>query len=247
MGNMPNAIILMYHNIATPPKNARIPNLYVTPRMFRFQMWYLKIAGFNVLSIKDLVQAVEAGDVTEKMVAITFDDGFVDFYQNAFPVLRRCGYPATVYVVSSLAGRDNAWDAKNEAVKKPLMTWDMVREVSRNGVEIGSHTRTHPQLTKLSGAALKEELAGSKQDIEEHLNRSVEQFCYPYGDFNDVVKNEVVKAGYQYAVVTQRGHVVKGNDRFALRRVPVKLITNPFSFFYKVHTSSEKRKGKQKE
>jgi peptidoglycan/xylan/chitin deacetylase (PgdA/CDA1 family) len=244
---MPKAIILMYHNIDTPPKHARIPNLYVTLRMFRFQMWYLKIAGFKVLPIKDVVQAVEAGDATQNMAAITFDDGFVDFYQNAYPVLKHYGYPATVYVVSELAGKDNVWDSEKETVKKPLMTWDQVREVSTHGIEIGSHTRSHPQLTTLSGDALKEELSGSKQKIEEELNRSVEHFCYPYGDWNDTVKAEVIKAGYQFAVVTQRGHVVKGSDALALRRVPIKLITNPFSFLYKVHTNSEKRKGKQKE
>src|SRR6266542_5485281 len=146
---MPNAIILMYHSIDVPPKNARIPNLYVTPRMFRFQMWYLKFAGFKVVSIKDLVQAVEAGKVTHNIIAITFDDGFMDYYRNAYPVLKQYDYPSTVYVVSGLMGKDTVWDSGKEAVKKPLMNWDMVREVSSHGVEIGSHTRTHPQLTTL--------------------------------------------------------------------------------------------------
>ena len=76
---MPKAIILMYHNIDKPPKGARIPNLYVTPRMFRFQMWYLKAAGFRVVSIQDLVAAVEAGDTRHNMAAITFDDGYAGF------------------------------------------------------------------------------------------------------------------------------------------------------------------------
>jgi peptidoglycan/xylan/chitin deacetylase (PgdA/CDA1 family) len=242
---MPKAIILMYHNIDLSPKNARIPNLYVKPGMFRFQMWYLKIAGFKVMPIKELVAAVEAGEASRNMVAITFDDGYEDFYKNAYPVLKGYGYPSTVYVVPGLVGKDNIWDSQNEAVKKPLMTWDQIQEVSRNGVEIGSHTRSHPQLATLSGEALKEELAGAKRDIEEHLGREVDHFCYPYGNYNDDVKSEVIKAGYRYAVVTQRGHVLKGSDPLALRRVPVKLIANPFSFLYKVHTNSERNKGKQ--
>ena len=72
---MPKAIILMYHNIDNPPKGARIPNLYVTPGMFKFQMWYLKMASFRVLSVQDLVASVERGETRQNMAAITFDDG----------------------------------------------------------------------------------------------------------------------------------------------------------------------------
>src|SRR3972149_7617099 len=115
---MPKAIILMYHNIDNPPKGARIPNLYVTPRMFRFQMWYLKAAGFRVLSIQNLVAAVDAGDARHNIAAITFDDGYMDFYKNAYPVLKRYGYPSTVYVVSGLVGKDNVWDSLNENFMK---------------------------------------------------------------------------------------------------------------------------------
>ena len=117
---MPKAIILMYHNIDNPPNGARIPNLYVTPRMFRFQMWYLKTAGFGVVSIKDLLEAVEAGNMRRSVVSITFDDGYADFYKNAYPVLKQYGYPATVYVVSGLVGKENVWDYTNENFNKPL-------------------------------------------------------------------------------------------------------------------------------
>ncbi len=243
---MHKAIILMYHNIDNPPKGARIPNLYVTPRMFRFQMWYLNTAGFRVLSIQDLVAAVEAGDTRHNMAAITFDDGYADFYKNAYPVLEHYGYPSTVYVVSKLAGDDNAWDARNENFGKPLMDWNKIIEISGSGVQIGSHTRTHPELTRISSGEQIEEISASKKDLEERLNHPVETFCYPGGDHNEQVKEAVRKAGYCYAVTTQRGHVEKGCDPYALRRIPVKLITNPFSFLYKIHTDSEKRKGKQR-
>ena len=243
---MPKAVILMYHNIAVPPKGARIPNLYVTPGMFRFQMWYLKTAGFKVMSVQDLLAAVEAGEGRRRnMAAITFDDGFVDFYDNAYPMLKAYGYPATVYVVSGQVNGWNAWDTQIDTVRKSLMDWGRITEISKHGIQIGSHTKTHPALTKLSPGSLTDELVGSKREIEERLNRPVDHFCYPYGDCDDRVKDAVKNAGYHYAVVTQRGHVVPGNDPFALRRVPVKLITNPFSFLYKIHTDSEKRKGRQ--
>ena len=122
-GNMPKAIILMYHNIDNPPKGARIPNLYVTPGMFRFQMWYLKMAGFQVLSVQDLVASVERGETRHNMAAITFDDGYMDFYKNAYPILKQYGYPSTVFIVSELVGKDNVWDSRNENIAKPLMDW----------------------------------------------------------------------------------------------------------------------------
>jgi peptidoglycan/xylan/chitin deacetylase (PgdA/CDA1 family) len=233
----------MYHNIDTPPKGARIPNLYVTPRMFRFQMWFLKKSGFKVLSLTDLLASVAAGNRTDNLVAITFDDGYRDFYENAYPILKQYAYPSTVYVVSELAGKFNTWDSENEIVSKPLMDWDMIREVSKQGVEIGSHSRSHPQLSTLSVEALQEELQGSKSALEKKLNTKVDHFCYPYGNLDPSVKEAVQKAGYRSAVTTQRGHVVERFDSFLLPRIPIKLITNPVTFLYKIHTNSEVRKG----
>lgn len=243
---MSKAIILMYHNIDTPPKGVRIPNLYVTPRMFRFQMWYLKKAGFKVLSLSDMLASVAARVTTENLAAITFDDGYWDFYKNAYPILNQYEYPSTVYVVSDLTGKANTWDSKNENNSKALMDWEMIREISRHNVEIGSHTRSHPQLSTLSGEALQEELRGSKKALEEQLNKPIEHFCYPYGNLDASVKEEVINAGYRSAVTTRRGHVLDEFDPFLLPRIPIKLVTNPVTFLYKIHTDSEMRKGRQK-
>jgi len=242
---MPRAIILMYHNIDNPPKGAKIPNLYVTPTMFRFQMWYLKTAGFKVVSIADLLALASEDNNQSNLAAITFDDGYLDFYKNAYPVLRQYEYPSTIYVVSGLVGKVNSWDLRNESLSKPLMDWNTIREISKNGVQIGSHTITHPELTRISSDEQNKEIVGSKNELEEHLNQPIDAFCYPGGDQNQQVKEAVKKAGYRNAVTTQRGHVEKGFDPFALRRIPIKLITNPFSFLYKIHTKSEKRKGRQ--
>lgn len=235
----------MYHSIDNPPKGAMIPNLYVTPRMFKFQMWYLRTAGFRVLSIQDLFVAVENGQTDHNMAAITFDDGFADFYKNAYPVLRRYGYPSTVFIVSGLVGKENTWDSKKEKIAKPLMDWNTIIEISKNGVQIGSHTKNHPELTRIKPDQQQEEIAGSKKELEKRLNHTIDIFCYPGGDHDDQVKEAVKKAGYRYAVTTKRGHVGKHADPFALRRIPIKLITNPLSFLYKVHSNSEKKKGKQ--
>jgi peptidoglycan/xylan/chitin deacetylase (PgdA/CDA1 family) len=142
-------------------------------------------------------------------------------------------------------GKDNVWDSRNENTAKPLMDRKTLIEISRNGVQIGSHTKTHPELTRLSSGEQDQEISASKKDFEELLDHPVDSFCYPGGDYNEQVKEAVIRAGYRNAVTTKRGHVEKGYDPFALRRIPIKLITNPFSFMYKIHTDSEKRKGKQ--
>ncbi len=242
---MKKALILMYHNIDIPPKNARIPNLYVTPGMFRFQMAWLKTAGFKVLSLEDLLAAVASGPLPHNMAAITFDDGYLDFYRNAYSVLKEHGYPATVFIVSGLVGKESTWDSRKENFVKPLMDWSMIVELSRNGIQIGSHTKTHPELTRIKAAEQLSEMVDSKHELEERLNRAVDTFCYPGGDLDEGVKKLVHSAGYRYAVSTRRGHVTQDFDPFALRRIPIKLITNPLSFMYKIHTNSEKRKGRQ--
>ena len=102
----------MYHNIGIPPKGVPLKSLYVTPRMFRFQMWYLKTAGFKVVSLQEILSFIKGNDSDERLVAITFDDGYQDFYDNAFPVLKTYKLPSTVFLVSDLVGKENIWDSR---------------------------------------------------------------------------------------------------------------------------------------
>lgn len=243
---MPRATILMYHNIACPPQGAKLRSLYVTPRMFRFQMWYLKVAGFQVVGldeIKSFANGTAEKAPPSKMVAITFDDGFTDFYQHAFPVLKRYGYPSTVYCVSDRVGTMNTWDAVQLHAEKSLMSWDMLAEIRRNGVTIGSHTQTHPFLTKLSVEEARDEITASKAILEDNLAVPVEHFCYPYGDYDEDIIGLARAAGYTTATVTGRGHVMPGDNPLALKRVAVTYRTHPLSFMIKLHTDYETRKS----
>ena len=119
---MAKATILMYHNIAIPSQGVRLRSLYVTPDMFRFQMWYLKQAGYQVVSldeIADYAKDSSSAAKSEKKIALTFDDGFADFYHNAFPILKEYGYTATVYLVSDQIGNFNTWDDHQLNAEKP--------------------------------------------------------------------------------------------------------------------------------
>ncbi len=237
------AIILMYHNIGLPPKNAVLRSLYVTPRMFKFQMCYLKTAGFEVVPLTDLASLACKGYSAKRLVSLTFDDGYRDFYENAFPVLKSYGFPSTVFVVSDLVGKENIWDSADGRATEKLLSWKEISRLSREGVTFGSHTRSHPFLSRLSPLEVKDEVAGSKSFLEEKLQTPAESFCYPYGDYNDRIIAQVRNAGYKAAVTTKRGLVHGGDNPFELRRSFIRFSTHPVLFMYKLHSLYEDRKG----
>ncbi len=236
---MGKATILMYHNIGNPAGRAALRSLYVTPRMFGFQMWYLKTAGFRVVPLGKILEFVEGRNSDDKLVALTFDDGFCDFYENAYPVLKSYGYPSTVFLVSDFIGKENLWERPGYSTR--LLGWDMIMEMKDGCVTFGSHTRTHPFLRGLSDDILRREVRESKSVLEERLGRGVEFFCYPYGDYDDTVVDAVRKAGYHGAVTTKRGPVYEGDDPFGMRRTFIRRNTHPLLFMYKLHSGYEDR------
>ncbi|HET6515292.1 MAG TPA: polysaccharide deacetylase family protein [Thermodesulfovibrionales bacterium] len=208
-------------------------------------MWYLKAAGFVVVPLHEIMDFGGTDARRKKVVALTFDDGYEDFYVNAFPVLEKYGYPATVFVVSDLVGTTNAWDENSLGIRKQLMAWDRIRALSSRNVFFGSHTRTHPFLTRIEEQRAREEIDSSKKIIEEQTRHVVETFCYPYGDRNNAVKRMVREAGYKVAVTTDRGSVHREDDPLTLRRAFIRYNTHPIHFLQKLHTGYEDRKGRR--
>ncbi len=239
------AIVLMYHNIAAPPKTGGLRSLYVTPRMFRFQMWYLRAAGFKVVPLGEILSFTKGVDQGGRLAALTFDDGYKDFYQNAYPVLKKYGYPSTVFLVSDLIGKENLWDGERLKIRKRLLDWDEITEMRNHGVAFGSHTKTHPFLSRLPAGAVDEELFVSKAELEERLRLPVEFFCYPYGDYDEKTASVARKAGYLGAVTVNRGLVHRGDDPFEIRRSFIRLGTHPLLFMLKLHSGYEDIKGKR--
>ncbi len=241
---MGRAIVLMYHSIAEPPAGARMKGLYVSPRMFAFQMWYLKKAGFKVVSLEEIAAYAEDGTNTEeKLVALTFDDGFNDFYENAYPILKKYGYPATVYLVAECIGKSNEWDYQELNVKKKLMDWSQIKELQKNGVTFGSHTKTHCFLAEIDSETMWHEINDSKKILEDELGVKIDHFCYPYGSQNQKCRDNVRQAGYRTAVTTKRGYVEKGDDLFFLKRALVRYRTHPVAFAWLLHTDYETGRG----
>ena len=233
--------ILMYHQIdAPPPRGASLRGLTVAPRSFARQMALLKLLGYQGLSMQDLMPYLQ-GQKHGKVVGLTFDDGYQNNVQYALPVLQKHGFTATCYGVSSMMGATNLWD-RGVVAEKPLMSlgnWQTWRDA---GMDVGSHTRTHPKLTELPPDEARAQIAESKRELEKGLDCKVNHFCYPYGWFSTDHRDMVEQAGYRTATTTVRGRVHPGCDRFALNRIMVARATDLVQFAAKVMTGYEDRR-----
>ena len=208
--------------------------------MFRFQMWYLKTAGFKVVALHEILSFINGKNFPKRLVSITFDDGYQDFYDNAFPVLRTYNFPSTVFLVSDLVGKENLWDSQG---RERLLHWDSILEMKDAGVIFGSHSKTHPFLSKLSGKELGDEVRDSKIILEERLKNPVDFFCYPNGDYNNRVLETVATAGYKGAVTTKRGLIHRNDSPFEMTRSFIRYNTHPLLFLYKLYSKYEDRRG----
>jgi peptidoglycan/xylan/chitin deacetylase (PgdA/CDA1 family) len=286
-----HALILMYHRFSSGGEGANVWPSWVdkTPaKVFAEQLEYLT-RRYNVVPLSQLAESMSRrGRPQAQLAAVTIDDGYRDAYEVAYPLLRRFGAPATLFVPPDFIDR-RAWiwtdkarfltrravsqrlaikiggpparlnlddpmsrrdaaDLINERLKRlpeeikeeeiermaralgvalpqtppdefgPI-AWAEAREMQANGIEIGSHTMTHPILTRVSDERLRSELQESRSRLEEVLRRRIEQFCYPNGDHDERVRTEVAMAGYRIAVTCVSGLNKKGDDPLTLRRI----------------------------
>jgi peptidoglycan/xylan/chitin deacetylase (PgdA/CDA1 family) len=212
-GARAEARVLYYHRI-----DDELHRSCVAPEAFRAQMTLLRDRGYRVVPLADLGRGLAAGErFAPGTVAITFDDGFGDNYERAFPVLRALGLPATVFVTTGAVGR-GLRVLRDRPGELPALTWAQIREMQAGGVAIGSHTVSHPHLTRLPADALTRELAESRTAIAAETGVGTDLFCYPHGDENAAVRAAVRAAGYRIAVSTRPGAVTADSDPLALAR-----------------------------
>ena len=215
--------ILFYHKINYPHPEAKIRELYVTPENFQRQMRYLKWRGYKPITLCKLVNGLNLKEqLPSKPIVLTFDDGYEDNYTYAFPVLKKLGFTATVFLITRDIGSSSGWSDSEETVKEPLLSWDKIKEMSDYGIDFQSHTHTHPSLIKLDKKRIKEEILTSKEIIEQKLKKKVDFLCYPYGHFNSQIKQILKEAGYKGAVTTKRGIVKEPDDLYSLKRIGIK-------------------------
>jgi peptidoglycan/xylan/chitin deacetylase (PgdA/CDA1 family) len=233
--------VLVYHQIEEAPARGQpFRSLYVSPAAFARQMRLLDWLGYKGLSMSEL-QPYLLGEQSGKVVGITFDDGYVNNLTHAMPVLMRHKFSSTCYAVSGLAGKTNLWDKHLGIAQTPLMNDSEMRQWVAGGQEVGSHTRTHLDLTASSDDECSGEIAEGKADLEQMVNRRVTHFCYPYGRYEPRHVAMGRALGFKTATTTQRSRTHRGTEMLEIPRVPILRSTSLALFWLKIATAYEDR------
>lgn len=209
--------ILTYHSV--DPSGSPIS---IDRESFERHVAFLASGAVKVMELEALLSAPDEPHV----VAITFDDGFVNFDELAWPALRDAGLPATLFVPTARVGGDNRWDGRDEPgiPTLPLMDWERISRLASEGLSLGAHSRTHAHLDRVEDAQLHDEIEGSAEDLSARLGTAPRSFCYPYGDYDERVEAAVARR-FALACTTElaalaaddRPHRLPRLDAFYLR------------------------------
>lgn len=197
--------ILAYHRVG-PSKDDHVPT--VSAEGFARHLACLAARRYRVMSLEEIATWLEQGaPCPSRSVAITFDDGYEETSAVAWPMLRRYGMPAAVFVTPTEVGREG------------FCSWEQVRRMAEDGMTIGNHTMHHSYVPLVPADRLAEELMESKRMIEAQIQRSVEFLSFPVGGFTLAAQQILREAGYRAAFTTNRGRRFLPVDRYALRRI----------------------------
>ncbi|MDD5032883.1 MAG: polysaccharide deacetylase family protein [Candidatus Pacebacteria bacterium] len=207
----PRASILMYHSISD---NGVF--FTVKPKDFEKQTEYLKSFGFKIISLAEMVEAIKSRNLKDKSVVLTFDDGYKDNYKNAWPVLKKYGFPAVIFLASDFTGKNFTVSSGQQL---EILNEEEIKEMAEFGlVEFGSHTRTHPRLEKISDEEFEKEIRESKEALEKITGKRCRFFSYPKGYFRPAFGEILKRNGFEAAVSVKEGLVRSEDNLFLLRR-----------------------------
>ncbi len=213
--------VLMYHYVdeTPPPAGPYADGLTVRTPDFAEELEYLANNGHHTVTLADAYLAM-AGvkELPEKPVVLTFDDGGLDNYSVAFPLLEKYGFVATFFVITERVGANGQ------------MTWEQLREMVEAGMCVQSHSVSHPGLTGLSDERLRKELVDSRATIEDALGLPGYVLCYPAGAYDDRVIEAARAAGYVMAVATDKGEALNPGAVFEIKRSRVQPYLSLTSF-----------------
>src|SRR5687767_11674333 len=212
--DLSGATVLCYHIVESPAA----PRMHITRDVFRQHLRYLEMTGYNVIPLRDLYEYVSGkrASLPKNAVVITIDDGWSSTYTEIFPELQKRKFPFTAFIYPKIIGQTSN-----------ALTWKQIKEMSDAGVDIQSHSLSHPFLTrrrhrsmgdKQYGEWIQRELAESKRILEKHTGKKVQFLAYPYGDYDARLTDEVAKAGYKAALTCDFGVVRKGSDPLRMKR-----------------------------
>jgi len=220
----PRVPILMYHSVSDSLFGKSHPYYQIncSPPVFARQMRWLRQNGYRTMNLTQMWTAMETGQDVSKTVVITFDDGYRDFYTEAFEALRQCGFSATIFLAT-----DRIQNTPVRIDGVDYLTWSEVAELHKAGIQFGSHTVSHPDLRSLSPEQIEYELGCSKETIEQKLGVPVESFSYPFAfpeedkTFTQFLVGILENLGFENGVSTIIGRAGKHDNRYYLPRLPV--------------------------
>ena len=214
--------ILMYHSIDDHGSKLK---LSIPVKEFREQMKYLRDKKYDIVSSVQLADMIKSGEkIPHNIVAVTVDDGYLDNYVNAFPVFKDYKIPATIFVISGSIGKPDFLNAAQ------------IKEMSDAGIDIESHSVTHPFMESLTADGFKKEAVESRKAIEAITGKPVYTYCFPYGGFNDYTRDILRDAGYKAAFVTMPRDNSIALDLYRMKRI--KIASGPFgSLDFRIKTS----------
>lgn len=198
-----------------------------SPVVFQRQMAQLSKMGYTAISLSKLVTLLKSdGTIPAKVVVLTFDDGFRNFRSTAFPIMSELNFSGTVFLVTDYCGKCNDWEGNPSNLPRgELLSWVEIRELDGLGIEFGSHSRTHADLTRISQEKLQDEVHVSKMCIEDALGRPSTTFAYPYGRSNQSVRAKVSEY-FDAGCTTTLGKVSNTNELFSLCRLDAFYLSN---------------------
>jgi peptidoglycan/xylan/chitin deacetylase (PgdA/CDA1 family) len=212
--------ILLYHSVGhtSAPTYRR---WCIDPSLFGEHLSALRSEGYDFLTVSGLVDAVDADALPERPLLVTFDDGRADYVEHAVPQLAAHGVVSTMYVVSSQVGGTSAWLGIPGESDQPMMTWGDMHAAVASGHEVGSHSRTHPQLDVIAHRASVAEITDSRLELEDGLGATVRSFAYPHGHHRQREVDAVRAAGYDSGCAVADRWSWLGQDRYRLSRLIV--------------------------
>lgn len=239
----PRINILMYHQVGDFPPMTEHRSTYVDHRRFARQMAWLALAGYHVLRMDEALACLRGErPVPPRAVVLTFDDGYENFYEYAWPVLQRHGFPALVYLIAGKLGQPAEWFAQSGRATPPLMSAERVRQLRAEGCDFGGHSVNHVKLGKSDDATIRREVGDCRARLEDVLGEEVRHFCYPFGSYDLRSIAACAEAGYASATTCVRAPATPADDPLSLPRKAVSWGDNLLGLLWRMHFKNQPKR-----